>query len=566
MLAKSPINIGKIMSKNDFTKPEDIQKEFEKMVKEKFGSNVQVVTQAFEPSSDPIDRKDDASKSEQSRKDRKAIHDILSFNKVPQDLKNSLDEFIISQDEAKKALSIAICDHYNQVKYFHSLNEQEKADHIYSKQNVLLLGPTGVGKTYMVKQIAKEIGVPFVKADATKYSETGYMGANVEDLMKDLLQQANGNIGEAEFGIVYIDEADKLATRSSKHHGKDVNGRGVQLSLLKMMEETEVDLRASNDPSSQMQAFMDMQRSGGKLKKKVMNTRHILFILSGAFTDLEEIIEKRVANKSIGFDISTSNTGKKSTDISRNLATEDLIEYGLEPEFVGRLPIRVSCESLTVDNLFHILKDSKGSILNQYVRAFDAYGIEIEFTDNALREVAKKAHLENTGARSLITILEKALRNFKFYLPSNKISKLTVDENLIRDPDARLQDILSERNTAKDCFSKEIRKFERKFFEDHGIEISFNDKACDEIIEACSKLSHERGASNLHSFLKSKLVGYEYGLKLVQQNSGTQNLILNENCIKDPKRALENWIKESYASSLEAATGAAPKEPKAALN
>ena len=393
----------------------------------------------------------------------------------------------------------------------------------------------------MVKQLAKLIGVPFVKADATKYSETGYMGANVEDLIKDLVQQADGDISEAEFGIVYIDEADKLATQGSKHHGKDVNGRGVQLGLLKMMEDTEIDLRAGNDPSSHMQAFMEMQSSGGKLPDKIISTRNILFILSGAFTGLDEIIGKRLTQQAIGFG-SGENKKKTNTDkLLKKVSTEDLTNYGLEPEFVGRLPVRVACNSLSIDNLYHILKDSKGSVLSQYKRAFGAYGINIEFEDDALEEIARQASLENTGARSLMTIIEKTLREYKYHLPSTSIQKFKVTKNLVVNPVDNLATLMKKADQDRAEHEKAIHDFAEQFSEKHSMKIIFSQESVEEIIK---KLKYSN--RNVHSFLESTLSGYEHGLKLILKNIGEFTITIPPESITDPEKTLENWVKASY--------------------
>ena len=240
-------------------------------------------------------RRKEALRKKKDQKDQNQKVDYKNFNYTPKQLKSYLDRFVIKQDEAKKALAIAVCDHYNHVKECENntfgLNNLTFGC-FYSKQNVLILGPTGVGKTYLIKQIAKLIGVPFVKADATRFSETGYVGANVDDLVTDLVQQASGNIELAKYGIIYLDEADKLAAKNSEI-SKDISGRGVQFGLLKLMEETEVDLRSTHDMRSQLQAFMEFQKTG-HLGKKVINTRHILFIISGAFNYLADIIKKRL--------------------------------------------------------------------------------------------------------------------------------------------------------------------------------------------------------------------------------------------------------------------------------
>src|SRR5271163_781241 len=219
----------------------------------------------------------------------------FSFDYKPRDVKAYLDRFVIKQDEAKKVLSVALCDHYHQVR----LAFEGKETPNYAKQNIILIGPTGVGKTYLIKTIADLIGVPFVKADATKFSETGYVGGDVEDLVRELIHRADGDVNLASYGIVYLDEIDKIAAPANII-GRDVSGRGVQTNLLKLMEETEVPLRSPTDIQAQLQAAFEYQRRG-KVKRETINTKHILFIVSGAFDQMLEIIRKRVRQADIGF-------------------------------------------------------------------------------------------------------------------------------------------------------------------------------------------------------------------------------------------------------------------------
>jgi ATP-dependent Clp protease ATP-binding subunit ClpX len=223
------------------------------------------------------------------------FEDGWDFNRRPREVKEHLDRFVIRQDEAKKVLSVALCDHYHQVR----LARAGKASPHYTKQNVILLGPTGVGKTHLIRSVADLIGVPFVKADATKFSETGYVGGDVEDLVRDLIRKADGEVARAQYGIIYIDEIDKIAALAN-HSGRDVSGRGVQTNLLKLMEDTEVPVRAPNDIAGQMQAMMEGMRHG-KTGPATINTRHILFVVSGAFGGLEKIVQKRLREAMIGF-------------------------------------------------------------------------------------------------------------------------------------------------------------------------------------------------------------------------------------------------------------------------
>ena len=273
--------------------PEEIQRKLSEFLQSNFG-NVHV--SAFGPGIPPQPVPDESPPDEDDDEpgDGPGVSfdgEMFEFNYRPRDIKAHLDRFVIRQDEAKKVLSIAVCDHYNHAKNLARLEreEPEKADSIeYSKQNVIVVGPTGVGKTYLIKHIAELIGVPFVKADATKFSETGYVGGDVDDLIRELVRKADGDTNLAQYGIVYIDEIDKLATQGSSM-GRDVSGRGVQTALLKLMEETEVPLRNPMDIQSQMQAMFDMQR-GQTPQSDRINTRHILFIVSGAFSGLEKVV------------------------------------------------------------------------------------------------------------------------------------------------------------------------------------------------------------------------------------------------------------------------------------
>ena len=301
----------------------------------------------------------------------------------------------------------------------------------YAKQNVILVGPTGVGKTYLIKHIAELIKVPFVKADATKFSETGYVGGDVEDLVRELVQKADGDVELAQFGIIYIDEIDKIAAAGNLV-GRDVSGRGVQTTLLKLMEETDVPVRSANDIQSQLQAAFEFQKRGGKAKSETISTRHILFVVSGAFERLKQQVSRRIAQGQIGFNAEPRQV--MDNELFQHVTTQDFIEYGFEPEFIGRLPVRVVCEELTADDLYKIMKFSEGSILRQYERAFRAYGIEISFEDEALRLIAEEAAKEKTGARGLLTVCEKLFRDFKYHLAGSGLTQLRVSTELVREP------------------------------------------------------------------------------------------------------------------------------------
>src|SRR6266571_2590227 len=395
----------------------------------------------------------------------------FEFNYNPREVKEYLDRFVIKQDDAKKVLSVALCDHYHHVRL--ALEGKESSN--YAKQNIILIGPTGVGKTYLIRSAADLIGVPFAKADATKFSETGYVGGDVEDMVRDLVRLADGDVARAQYGIIYIDEVDKIAAASNVS-GRDVSGRGVQTNLLKLMEETEVPARSPNDIAGQIQAMMDLTQRGRKAPSTI-NTKHILFIVSGAFGGLEKIIHQRLRAATIGFG-AKERPLETPEDVLAQAQTKDFIEFGFEPEFIGRLPVRVVCHSLKVDDLFLILKSSEGSIIRQYEQDFAAYGIEVLFADEGLRRIAARAGDEQTGARGLMTICERVFRDIKFELPSTRVKRFVVTRELVDDPAAELQKILSDPTQEERIVARQlVDEFGRRFLENHGLKITFTPEA-----------------------------------------------------------------------------------------
>lgn len=470
---------------------------------------------------------------------------VFEFDYIPRDIKAHLDRFVIRQDEAKKALSIAVCDHYNHAKYLRSLeNESGKLPEgiELQKQNVIVVGPTGVGKTYLVKHIAELIGVPFVKADATKFSETGYVGGDVDDLVRDLVQKAEGNLDLAEFGIIYIDEIDKIATRSEMI-GRDVSGRGVQTTLLKLMEETEVPLTNPMDIRSQMKSMMSMQQGGGAAKDTV-NTRHILFIVSGAFSGLEKVVRKRLSEGQIGFGADPTERPMDG-ELFSEVETQDFIEFGFEAEFIGRLPVRVVCEKLSAADLENIMKFSEGSLLRQYEREFEAYGIMARFDDTAIRRIASLAEKENTGARALMTVCERLLRDFKFELPGTSVSELSINEELID----RREELLEEyrelgRKVDVEKATRELDAFCRDFQAEHGVELEFKPEALSKLAEEAA----EQGRSLLQ-LCRQRFRDVQFGLKLVQKNTGRTTFKIGPEAVKDPDKYLSDLVVKSYRSS-----------------
>lgn len=349
----------------------------------------------------------------------------FSFSLKPADIARHLDRFVIGQKEAKKVLSVALCDHFQHVRLSLEGNEAP----FYQKQNVLLLGPTGVGKTHLIRSAADLIGVPFVKADATKFSETGYVGGDVDDLVRDLIRRAGGDVHRASHGIVYLDEIDKLASRSEA--GRDVSGRGVQTNLLKIMEDGDVPVLSPNDVTGQLQSAMAAARGNTPGMPDSISTKHILFIASGAFVGLDTIIRSRLEQK-------TMPTAKALGQAS----TSDFIHFGLEPEFIGRLPVRVACHALDENDLFQVLEKSESSLIRQYERSFAAYGIKLRFEPESLRKLAALARHEETGARGLMTVLERTFRDLKFRLPSTRLRSLTITAKTIENPAAALSKLL----------------------------------------------------------------------------------------------------------------------------
>src|SRR5437762_7290996 len=408
--------------------------------------------------------------------EKKPQPDDFHFNHKPREVKEFLDRFVIKQDDAKKVLSVALCDHYHHVRL--ALEGKESSN--YAKQNVILIGPTGVGKTFLIRSAADLIGVPFVKADATKFSETGYVGGDVEDMVRDLLRLADGDVARAQYGIIYIDEVDKIAAASNVS-GRDVSGRGVQTNLLKLMEETEVPARSPNDIAGQIQAMMDFTQRGRKAPSTI-NTKHILFIVSGAFGGLEKIIRQRLREATIGF-AAKDRPLETTEEVLAHGQTRDFIEFGFEPEFIGRLPVRVVCHSLNVEDLFLILKNSEGSIIRQYEQDFAAYNIEVLFSDDGLRKIAERAADELTGSRGLMTVCERVFRDIKFELPSTKVKRFVVTRELVENPVAELQKILADPRQEERIVARQlVDEFARRFQECHAMTLNFTDAAADILV------------------------------------------------------------------------------------
>lgn len=459
----------------------------------------------------------------------------FEFAYKPKEIKEYLDRFVIKQDEAKKVLSVALCDHYHHVRL--ALEGRESAN--YAKQNIILMGPTGVGKTFLIRKAADLIGVPFAKADATKFSETGYVGGDVEDMVRDLLRLADGDVTRAQYGIIYIDEIDKIAAASNLA-GRDVSGRGVQTNLLKLMEDTEVPTRSPNDISGQIQAMMDFTQRGRKTPATI-NTRHILFIVSGAFTGLDKNVEKRLREATIGF-AARDRTPDSPEELFEHAQTSDFIQYGFEPEFIGRLPVRVVCRSLKVDDLFQILKSSEASIIRQYEQDFAAYGIEVLFSDEGLRRIAERASHEQTGARGLMTVCERVFREIKFELPSSSVKRFVVTPELVDRPLVELKKILSDPRQEERILARQlVEEFGHRFEQEHHLRIRFTEAAKDALVEEAL----QKGQS-VRDLCATRFKDFHFGLKLVAQNSGQQDFVVDKEAVEAPDRVLSDWVVKSY--------------------
>ena len=504
--------------------PEEFQRQLSELMRQHFqGGNATLFPKAESAGAaeEPPDRPTEAA---------------FKFDYKPREVKAYLDRFVIKQEEAKKVLSVALCDHYHHVQLALAGRDQSN----YAKQNVILLGPTGVGKTYLIRSLADLIGVPFVKADATKFSETGYVGGDVEDLVRDLVRRADGDVARAQHGIIYIDEIDKIAAASNLS-GRDVSGRGVQTNLLKLMEETDVPARAPNDIAGQIQAMMELTQRGGKKQPSTINTKHILFVVSGAFGGLEKVVFKRLREATIGF-AASSRPEVAEEGCLKAVQTRDFIDFGFEPEFIGRLPVRVVCQNLNVDDLFLILKASEGSIIRQYEQSFAAYGIEVLFRDDGLRQIAELAAGEKTGARGLMTVCERIFRDLKFELPSTPVKRFVVTKGLVDDPPSELKKLLDDHEKEERTVMHQlVHEFAERFHETHDLKIRFTDDAAEKLVALALA-----EAKPVRDLCVGKFKDFQFGLRLIFQNTGQREFTLDADAVEAPDKRLSDWVVASY--------------------
>jgi ATP-dependent Clp protease ATP-binding subunit ClpX len=448
----------------------------------------------------------------------------IYFDIKPEELESYLNKYVVGQKEAIEVIATKVCTHFSRMKLESIVPEDEKIVGTI-KSNMLLIGPTGVGKTYIIKLIAKRIGVPFVKADATKFSETGYVGGDVEDLVRELVHEADGDVKKAEYGIIYLDEIDKIAS-SGYMYGPDVSRTGVQRNLLKLMEEAEVDLKTPHDLASQVEAAMEAQRTG-KVTRKKINTRNILFIVSGAFNNLEDIINRRLNRHAIGFN-KPDITAKDRQDILKQVRTEDLLEYGFESEFVGRLPVTVVLNNLDEEGLYQILKNKYSTVILGKKFDFKAYDIELDFNDEALHLLAKRAHTEKTGARGLLTVFEKVLIKFEKTLPSTDIQRLLVDEKVVNSPETALRKML---------LNDSIKRFQKDFLLKNGIFLEFEKDAA-ELIQDMAAESNK----SIKQVCEDLFADYPYGIRLMERES----FKITREAVEQPDEYLDAYIRDNY--------------------
>ena len=337
---------------------------------------------------------------------------------IPEEIKNTLDQYVIGQESAKKVLSVAVYNHYKRLNYESSADDVE-----LGKSNILMVGPTGTGKTLLAETLARLLDVPFTIADATTLTEAGYVGEDVENIIQKLLQKCEYDVEKAQIGIVYIDEIDKISRKSDNPSiTRDVSGEGVQQALLKLIEGTVASVPPQGGRKHPQQEFLQV------------DTSNILFICGGAFADLDKIIRDRSDKSGIGFTAevrsqdNTQNIGKTLRDVE----PEDLVKYGLIPEFVGRLPMIATLDELDLDALVRIICEPKNSLTKQYAKLFEMENVEIQFRDDALKAISRKAQERKTGARGLRSIMEFVLLDTMYKIPSlDRVSKVVIDAAVI---------------------------------------------------------------------------------------------------------------------------------------
>jgi len=569
--------------------PKEIEKEIGDFLNKKYGDQVKMISPIVMPHTDHSETDDFSHKK----------IDPINFDLKPEELIAYLDQYVIKQDLAKQILATKVCTHFNRINYQKSSEGEDLNISGGIKNNVLMLGPTGVGKTYIIKLIANKLGVPFVKGDATKFSETGYVGGDVEDLVRDLVRESDNDLERAEYGIIYIDEIDKIAS-SNNLIGADVSRTGVQRALLKPMEETDVELKVPHDPISMIQE-VEQFRKTGKREKRSINTKDILFIMSGAFGALDDIIKKRTSTQKIGFG-SRGKISQSKSDLIKQVKSEDLISYGFESEFVGRLPVKAIFERLKEEDLLKILQTPNNPVLLNKKLDFATYGIGIKFSNDALKLLSQKAYEENTGARGLVSVIEQVLIPFETKLPSTNIKRFPVTVSVIENPERILSTWLTRENDARrletfnaitlenkqsitnylddnrinitnqyglplsayridkisdyycnnvteignavkkiKSFYDKIKEIELDFYSKHDINIVLEEDAVDTIMEQLAS-----GTVDIKGVYEKISADFEYGFKLIREKTQRNRFFLSKKALTNPENFLNQIIKTEF--------------------